>query len=78
MAIDAFVYARNYTALLTELKKKQKGLTNTFDANLIEYKKLGFYKNYNNKMKKCVNFGKHIFGFFSFYSFIQKSYFYLF
>ena len=47
MAIDAFVYARNYTALLTELKKKQKGLTNTFDANLIEYKKLGFYKNYN-------------------------------
>ena len=29
-------------------------------------------------IQKCVNFGKHIFGFFSFYSFIQKSYFYLF
>lgn len=58
MAIDAFVYARNYTALLTELKKKQKGLINTFDANLIEYKKLGFYKNYN-KPTDLKNLWKH-------------------
>ena len=47
MAIDAFYYSRNYTTLFNELKKKQKGLTNTFDKNLEEYKKLGFFKNYN-------------------------------
>lgn len=47
MAIDAFGYARNYINLLTELKKKQKGLTNTYDNSYNELKKLGFYKNYN-------------------------------
>ena len=47
MAIDAFVYSRNYIGLLAELKKKQKGLANTFDNTLTEYKKLGFFKNYN-------------------------------
>ena len=49
MAIDAFVNARNYTALFTELKKKQKGITNTFDANLTDYKKNSNYKNYNKQ-----------------------------
>ncbi len=47
MAIDAFNYARNYTTLLNELKKKQKGTENKFDKTLEEYKKLGFFKNYN-------------------------------
>lgn len=47
MAIDALNYARNYIALFTELKKKQKGSNNTFDNTLAELKKLGFYKNYN-------------------------------
>jgi hypothetical protein len=47
MAIDAFYYARFYIALNTELKKKQKGTANTFETNLGEFKKLGFYKNYN-------------------------------
>jgi len=47
MAIEAFTYARTYINLLGELKKKQKGLTNTFDTNLAEYKKLAFYKAYN-------------------------------
>lgn len=47
MAIDALNYARNYIALFTELKKKQKGSNNTFDNSLAELKKLGFYKNYN-------------------------------
>lgn len=47
MAIDAFNYARNYTVLYNELKKKQKGSENKFDKTLEEYKKLGFYKNYN-------------------------------
>ena len=44
MAIDAFYYSRFYIALNTELKKKQKGLTNTFDATLTEYKKSPFLK----------------------------------
>ncbi|MES2513024.1 MAG: S46 family peptidase [Bacteroidota bacterium] len=47
MAIDAFYYARFYITLNNELKKKQKGATNTFETTLAEYKKLGFYKNYN-------------------------------
>lgn len=47
MAIEAFNYARGYVNLMGELKKKQKGLTNTFDGTLLEYKKLGFYKGYN-------------------------------
>ncbi|MES2133659.1 MAG: S46 family peptidase [Bacteroidota bacterium] len=47
MAIEAFNYARGYVNLIGELKKKQKGLTNTFDGSLLEYKKLGFYKGYN-------------------------------
>jgi hypothetical protein len=47
MAIEAFTYARGYVTLIGELKKKQKGLSNTFDASLVEYKKLGFYKAYN-------------------------------
>lgn len=47
MAIDAFVYARNYNTLITELNKKQKGANNNFDKTLTEYKKLAFYKNYN-------------------------------
>lgn len=47
MAIEAFTYARSYINLMGELKKKQKGLTNTFDTNLAEYKKLAFYKAYN-------------------------------
>jgi hypothetical protein len=47
MAIDAFYYSRFYINLLAELKKKQKGQTNTFDATLADYKKLVFYKNYN-------------------------------
>ena len=47
MAIEAFNYARGYVNLIGELKKKQKGLTNTFDGTLLEYKKLGFYKGYN-------------------------------
>lgn len=54
-AIDAFGYARMYNVLLNELKKKQKGLTNTYDATLTEYKKLGFFNNYNRAtdMKLC-------------------------
>jgi len=48
MSIDAFAYARSYyNGLLTELKKKQKGVPNTFDNTLIEYKKLKFFNNYN-------------------------------
>ncbi len=47
MAIDAFVYARTYTNLIAELKKKQKGLSNTYETSLSEYKKLGFFKGYN-------------------------------
>lgn len=47
LAIDAFYYARGSATLFTELKKKQKGLTNTFDKTIEEYKKLGFFKNYN-------------------------------
>lgn len=47
MAIEAFTYARSYVNLINELKKKQKGLSNTFDANITEFKKLGFYKAYN-------------------------------
>lgn len=47
MAIEAFTYARSYINLINELKKKQKGLSNTFDANITEFKKLGFYKAYN-------------------------------
>ena len=47
MAIDAFYYSRFYIALNTELKKKQKGLTNTFDATLTEYKKITFFKTFN-------------------------------
>lgn len=47
MAIDAFTYARGYMNLLTELKKKQKGVNNNYDNALTELKKLGFFKNYN-------------------------------
>ncbi len=47
MAIDAFAYARNYNTLFNELYKKQKGLSNTFDKTIAEYKKMGYYKNYN-------------------------------
>ncbi len=47
MAIDALNYARFYVTLNNELKKKQKGATNTYDKTLEEYKKLGFFKNYN-------------------------------
>ena len=47
IAIDAFYYARTYIALNNELKKKQKGIANTYDKTLEEYKKLGFFKNYN-------------------------------
>jgi hypothetical protein len=47
MAIDAFAYARTYTNLMAELKKKQKGLTNTYETTLTEYKKMGFFKGYN-------------------------------
>ena len=47
MAIDAFSYARFYITLNNELKKKQKGASNTFDKTLEEYKKHGFFKNYN-------------------------------
>jgi hypothetical protein len=47
MAIDAFAYARSYTNLATELRKKQKGLTNTYETTLTEYKKMGFFKGYN-------------------------------
>lgn len=47
MSIDAFGYARNYINLLGELKKKQKGATNTYDNSYNELKKLAFYKNYN-------------------------------
>jgi len=46
MTIDAFSYARNYINLQTELKKKQKDISNTFDKTLNDYKKLGFFKNY--------------------------------
>lgn len=47
MTIDAFVYARSYMSLVTELTKKQKGATNTFDKSLAEIKKLAFFKGYN-------------------------------
>lgn len=47
MAIDAFVYARSYTNLITELRKKQKGVTNTYETTLSEFKKLAFFKGYN-------------------------------
>lgn len=47
MTIDAFVYARSYLSLVTELAKKQKGATNTFDKSLNEFKKLAFFKGYN-------------------------------
>lgn len=47
MAIDAFVYARSYNNLITELRKKQKGVTNTYETTLTEFKKLGFFKGYN-------------------------------
>ena len=47
MAIDALNYARFYITLNNELKKKQKGTTNTYDKTLEEYKKLRFFKNYN-------------------------------
>lgn len=47
MAIETFSYARNFISLQTELKKKQKGLANTFDKTLTEFKKLAFFKGYN-------------------------------
>jgi hypothetical protein len=47
MPIDAFNYARSYITLNNELKKKQKDLPNIYDKTLDEYKKLGFFKNYN-------------------------------
>ncbi|MDF2447951.1 MAG: serine protease [Bacteroidota bacterium] len=47
MAIDAFTYARSFTTLSNELKKKQKGLNNTFENTLNEYKKMAFFKNFN-------------------------------
>ncbi|MCD6017942.1 MAG: serine protease [Bacteroidetes bacterium] len=47
MAIDAFNYARFYTTLTNELRKKQKGANNTFETTLAEYKKMGFFKNFN-------------------------------
>ena len=47
LAIDAFNYARFFITLNNELKKKQKGATNTYETTLAEYKKLGFFKNYN-------------------------------
>lgn len=47
MAIDAFYYSRFYINLLVELKKKQKGQTNTFDAMLADNKKLIFFRNFN-------------------------------
>lgn len=47
MAIDAFVYARSYTNLATELRKKQKGAANTYETTLTEFKKLSFFKGYN-------------------------------
>lgn len=55
MAIEAFSYARSYINLMGELKKKQKGLTNNFETNLAEYRKLGFYKAYNQPtdVKMC-------------------------
>jgi hypothetical protein len=55
MAIDLFSYARNYTSLITELKKKQKNINNTFDKNLLDFKKLAFFKGYNKAtdVKMC-------------------------
>jgi len=47
LAIDALSYSRNYINLLAELKKKQKGQANTFDASLADLKKLALYKNFN-------------------------------
>jgi len=47
MAIDAFNYARYFITLNNELKKKQKGISNTYDKTSDDYKKLGFFKNYN-------------------------------
>ncbi|MBC7695079.1 MAG: S46 family peptidase [Burkholderiales bacterium] len=47
MAIDAFSYARFYITLSNELKKKQKGANNTYETTLAEYKKMGFFKNFN-------------------------------
>lgn len=47
MAIEAFTHARNYINLMAELTKKQKGLANTYDKTITEYKKLLFYKGYN-------------------------------
>ncbi len=55
LAIDAFYYARGVSNMLSELKKKQKGQSNTFDKTLEENKKLAFYKNFNKStdMKIC-------------------------
>lgn len=55
MAIDVFSYARNFTTLMTELKKKQKNITNTFDKSIVDYKKLVFFKGYNKPtdIKMC-------------------------
>lgn len=55
MAIDIFSYARNYTTLLTELKKKQKNIANTFDKSIVDFKKLAFLKGYNKPtdIKMC-------------------------
>lgn len=45
-AIDLLGNARNYSALFNEYKKKQKGLTNTFDKTLADLKKNLSFKNY--------------------------------
>lgn len=54
-AIDVLNIAKSYSSLFAELKKKQKGLANTFDKSLADVKKSLSFKNYNRAtdMKIC-------------------------
>lgn len=54
-AIDVLNIAKAYGSLFAELKKKQKGMANTFDKNLADFKKNLSFKNYNRAtdMKVC-------------------------
>ncbi len=54
-AIDVLNIGRGYINVFAELRKKQKGLPNTFDKNMADLKKNLSFKNYNRPtdMKIC-------------------------
>ncbi len=50
--VDGFRYASSASVLFTELKKKQEGKANKFDATLSEYKQLLAFNNFNKPTDK--------------------------